>query len=73
MPHGSAVERHGVALFFFFPAAFSYWACAHCNVLALNTFTNPDTVHWGSNVLFEFFISIKFLLLDIKKKKLKSN
>ena len=63
-PHGSAVESHGVSLFF--PAAFSYWACAHSNVLALYTFTNPDTVHWGSNVLFEFFISIKFLSLDVK-------
>ena len=66
-PHGSAVESHGVSLFF--PAAFSYWACAHSNVLALYTFTNPDTVHWGSNVLFEFFISIKFLSFDVKKKK----
>ena len=52
-----------------FPVAYSYWACAHSNVLALYTFTNPDTVHWGSQSIVEFFILTKFLSLDVKKKK----
>ena len=51
--------------FFVFPAAYLYRACAHNNVLALYTFTNPDAVHWESQCIVEFFTLMKFLSLDV--------